>query len=376
MGRWLITFMLVFLTTPVLASKTAILKKTTTSTSDDAFVTELHFDKPVEVSQDNLEFINQTVQLNIKDASVFKGKEFTEVEDDRVKSVYVYQFDKKTMRARIIHHDTVEADKLDGFVTVASKKNVVRITVKKPQVAKSELPVVPPADLNSELDRALSMAEEAVGQEDSVSVLAQEMSTQAKFKKPDQPKDHESKAINLAEEKNQDIPKESEIPVLVGAKKEEKSAENPYFRMIISLVIVVVIGLGTVIFTKKWARKSDKDNKHGKIKVLTQHHLGPKKSLAIVRVAGESILIGITDQNISMLKSLSLLDEDLPNDLPGRFDDVLDEAEDEVSEEPAVHRSISSQAKIQAKPAIDDEEFSMGRIKDMVSSKLKEMRTL
>ena len=93
-----------------------------------------------------------------------------------------------------------------------------------------------------------------------------------------------------------------------------------------------------------------------KFKVLTQHYLGPKKSLAIIRVAGESILIGVTDQNISLIKSLSLLDDDIPEETPAAFQ-VAEKSED-----------------VEEAPTEENEEFHMAGINKIVQGRLKGMR--
>ena len=69
--------------------------------------------------------------------------------------------------------------------------------------------------------------------------------------------------------------------------------------------------------------------------MLNQHHLGPKKSLTIIRVAGEAILIGVTDQSITHIKTLSLMDDELPESVPASFKTELNAnfEEEEVEEE-------------------------------------------
>lgn len=116
------------------------------------------------------------------------------------------------------------------------------------------------------------------------------------------------------------------------------------------LVGVLAIIAGTAFFI---AKKVSRPGQAGQtqIKILTQHYLGPKKSLAIVRVAGESILIGVTDQNINLIKSLSLLDDEVPEQTPLNFEKTLETAE-----------------KVQSS---SNDEFSIRQIRDVVSLKLK-----
>ena len=149
---------------------------------------------------------------------------------------------------------------------------------------------------------------------------------------------------------------ESEIPLNIDKPKKAESESGSLFRALFGIAIIGTLATAGYIFIRKYSVKNAK-NPHTKIQVLTQHHLGPKKSLAIVRVAGESILIGVTDQNISMLKSLSLLDEDIPEEVPATFDTVL---------------KNSKTKNLQ----IDDEDFAFSGIKDIVTSRLKGMRNL
>ena len=130
---------------------------------------------------------------------------------------------------------------------------------------------------------------------------------------------------------------------------------------------------------------------------MAQHYLGPKKSLAVVRVAGESILVGITDNNINMIKSLALLDEEIPDVTPNDFNQLI-EKDDELSTSKVKDQvqmsakassskssnntysraSVKSSVKAQVNENMDaeDDEFSIKGIKDIVSSKLKNMRSI
>lgn len=112
---------------------------------------------------------------------------------------------------------------------------------------------------------------------------------------------------------------EKEIPVFTGAKQERRAEGGNLARLMITLGILTAVVGGAYFALRRWANRKGGDTKSPKIKILTQHSLGPKKSLAIINVAGESILIGITDHNISMLKTLSLIDDEVPESVPTTF---------------------------------------------------------
>lgn len=149
---------------------------------------------------------------------------------------------------------------------------------------------------------------------------------------------------------------EDQIPLKIESsdKAGEKKASGQ--KVIFTLgIILTLVGVGYYL-VRRYAHKSQPGKSNMQIKVLSQHYLGPKKSLAIVRVAGESILIGVTDQNISMIKALSLLDEELPQVLPKNFSETMSEE--------------------QAAEALESDEFSFEGIKTVVSGKIKSMRNI
>ena len=165
---------------------------------------------------------------------------------------------------------------------------------------------------------------------------------------------------------------EAKIPVLTNARVKKATGGSSFVRVLMSLIVIALLAVGLIYFSKWYARNFKKSADTNKIRVLTQHFLGPKKSLAIVRVAGESILIGITDQNISMLKTLSLLDEDLPETAPDSFKKTLSAAD----ETEAGSRSGigATGARSAGETPVDD--FMLGNIKDKISSRIKSMRTI
>jgi flagellar protein FliO/FliZ len=121
---------------------------------------------------------------------------------------------------------------------------------------------------------------------------------------------------------------ENEIPVLAHAKETKHVSTFEYGRLVITLGVLAIFLGGASFALRRWANKKGGKNNNTRIKILTQHHLGPKKSLAIIQVAGESLLVGVTDHNISMLKTLALIDDEVPENVPQNFDTTLDDYED------------------------------------------------
>lgn len=174
----------------------------------------------------------------------------------------------------------------------------------------------------------------------------------------------EAVAATTAEERAKSIEnkKESEIPLTLDAPKKAEGENHPLFKILLMVSMMGAVGIGAFLFLRKHAKSNFSAGKMNQIKILTQHHLGPKKSLAIIRVAGESILIGITDQNINMIKSLALMDDEVPEATPNHFSEVF-----------------GSKQEMEMPPMDEDhdaeDEFSIRGVKDAVSKKLKGMRS-
>jgi flagellar protein FliO/FliZ len=164
--------------------------------------------------------------------------------------------------------------------------------------------------------------------------------------------------------------KESEIPLNLNSPKKASEEGSPIFRLILIVSMMGVLGTGAYIYMRKYSKTNFTAGKNNEIKVLTQHYLGPKKSLAIIRVAGESILIGVTDQNINMIKSLALLDDEVPEEIHS------DNFADTFANVPATRYTPTAKTAPDATiDAEDEEEFSIRGVKDVVAKKLKGMRS-
>lgn len=152
---------------------------------------------------------------------------------------------------------------------------------------------------------------------------------------------------------------EDQIPLNIQNLNQKNTQQSDKTKLMMTLVVITAL-LGVSYFMiKRFSFKNKISNSNKEIKILSQHYLGPKKSLAIIRVAGESILVGITDQNINMIKSLSLLDEDMPQMTTQNFNEVMSENEDSL----------------QTAESIEDD-FSFSGLKTTVSQKLKTMRNI
>lgn len=122
-----------------------------------------------------------------------------------------------------------------------------------------------------------------------------------------------------------------ENQVLIPSKVEAKSVSYRPFDH--GMLILTFIFLGLLMIAIWLLRKSNRLQPRSRapisMKVINNLSLGPRKYLSLVQVAGESILIGISDQGIHYIKTLSLLDEDFQDEVD--FKDKLKAQKDPSS---------------------------------------------
>lgn len=103
-------------------------------------------------------------------------------------------------------------------------------------------------------------------------------------------------------------------------------------RIAITLVVVVAIIYLTVYLLRKLSGNRMGGVGRGKtVQVIEQTYLAPKKSVCLLKLADRAVLVGITDNNISLLSEFDW--DSLPSDImaktnrmPGGFQNVLNEA--------------------------------------------------
>lgn len=122
-----------------------------------------------------------------------------------------------------------------------------------------------------------------------------------------------------------DMKDEASIPVFSKSEKLIKSESSIVWRLVASLAFIAAVAGGLLLASRRWSRQKNKGGEKARIEMLHQFHMGPKKSLALVRVAGEAILIGCTDHSINMLKTVTLIDDELEGVLNKDFNGFLDD---------------------------------------------------
>jgi flagellar protein FliO/FliZ len=170
---------------------------------------------------------------------------------------------------------------------------------------------------------------------------------------------------------------EAKIPVLTAstANREHRSGGTTS-RLLMSLGLVLTLAIAIGYGAKYWTRKRLGFQDQTKIQILSQYHLGPKKSLVIVQVAGESLLLGMTDQSINLIKPLALIDDEIPTTSPSHFLGELEEFSNLPSTGEVRDRVQIQSSQNRTKEKSTTEDVNLKSIQTMITSRLREMRTL
>lgn len=369
-------------------------------------------------------FAKSFIQIDLPSATLSKGKQIQKIDDRIFRSIYVAQPDQSSVRVRLNLKNGISGEDYEKATKIRKSGNLVVIDVRgepvasvanikinnnnlskksRPMaVAEPDEAVSPIAvrlvagsseDVTVEKYRDSNATNAQISAEDERRIIAGEPEppaqpqTQAK-EVAIAPLVAQSANIKTEPASASETAKlaEDQIPVLVNAKEEKKSAGGAFQRIMITLAVLTVILGGAVFGLKRWGKRNSALTAGTRIKVLTQHHLGPKKSLAIIQVAGETLLVGITDHNISHLKTLALLDEEIPEETPRHFGNTLADFADEAMEVPARNVRPELTGRKQAKEKTrrreqedHEDDFALrglADIRDIVSDRLKNMRNL
>lgn len=137
----------------------------------------------------------------------------------------------------------------------------------------------------------------------------------------------DSEEIALNDQEVPDTSSEtSEEDILLSPKpkaKKSQSSLSPVNKMLISIFGLLVLAVAFFTAVQKMGKKSGHQTIAKNIKILTQKPIGPKKNLVLIRVAGETILLGVTDHNINHIKTLSLMEDELPQFVDPKFSESL-----------------------------------------------------
>ncbi|MFC1677888.1 FliO/MopB family protein [Planctomycetota bacterium] len=94
-------------------------------------------------------------------------------------------------------------------------------------------------------------------------------------------------------------------PNLAVSSADEFSSRGMFFRMMLTVVFVIILGIGAVYVSKKFLPKLTHPS--GKrVRVIETTHLGPRKTVHLLQIDDKQILIGSTSDSITKLADVNV----------------------------------------------------------------------
>ncbi|MGV7221896.1 MAG: FliO/MopB family protein [Nitrospinales bacterium] len=281
---------------------------------DDALLVRLAFLKPLS-NQKPPVFHKKTAQIDFANAKYKASSHYFPVENSKIDQIYLSQFEKDTLRMRFMlaKGDDSFSKKFKWEV----KGRFLNIRIFKEQNASlKSLSVIENPKTNFEniqkLDEITSSKPEEKIKADGDALLKG-------LKNPLSKKDGKNISPNILFKSNEPINPKKSVPGNQKTSKPEESVKRnikPVFADTLSLrstslkmvyMMLVVLGILFSVFYlfKKFVWKNSVFSGPDKpVNVLSTGYLGPKKSIALVEVAGEVLVLGIANDNISLLSNI------------------------------------------------------------------------
>ena len=247
----------------------------------------LLFDRDVDRKSVKTEYFRDIIQVSIRNVSVYPAK-ILSVESDDLTKVFAYQYTPKQVRCRL----TVKgkAEDYRGRIKIDTGGKVLKISIDGKPVAPVKAAVA---------DELQTSRASAVRESRAEKVTAKE-------------REILQRVIQAWEDRQS-----TKTGSLTGGKE----LPSPFKSFAWLVVLLAMIGAGAVFMKRirtgrSGARVTGKKGFQGiiekvtrsaigsgerLIEVVANHHLSPKQSIAVVKVAGKKLVLGITDESINLI---------------------------------------------------------------------------
>lgn len=314
-----------------------LLKDVSVAKDAETLTFRLDFNSPLKKNP-NPVFYKKSIQFDFTEAFSIPAKRSITTQDSMISQVFIGQLDPQTLRVRlvlgegryevkdnihlerkgnslIIRVDKEPKDVLDKFLAKVKQAKATAPKAVEPKAIEPKVKsITKPA-----LPEPKSMASPVVAEETEIV----EIKAKAPEAKPEPLIKNESSGE--AEGKIVESAVSAPVPETKAAVKPANGQEKPGdflnykdptipeppsllasgWKMFYTLAIVLALMFLIVYVFKKVVLKNSVLGGNDKlIKVLSTGFLGPKKTIALVEVAGEVLVLGISDDNISLLAQI------------------------------------------------------------------------
>jgi len=295
------------------AADKAQLNKVSFEERDGKTLIHLEMNKAADFGSIETRFLRRTAEFDLKNVDMKKDKIFTDIGAGDVNNVYISHNDENSVRVRV-NFETgkmasnynerisyIHADRRLSFIldsSIALFSNDIKELNRVYDVAGAN-----DKKIAEHMNKASVLKVDGAGSATAAGDAAQAAA------------DGEDEMISLDENKA-----EKDIPLNIKAKGNKEVSSSSLTRVMVGIAALSLMLFSVVIIGRKMNKKRlGAAFNHDSITVISQKYLGPKRNLTMVRVAGEYMLLGVTDHNISLIKTLSVVDDEIPSLTPNDF---------------------------------------------------------
>jgi flagellar biogenesis protein FliO len=285
---------------------------------------DLLFDSKISKSQIKTEFFNDVIQISLHDVSVYPAK-ISSVSGGSLTKVFAYQYAPKLVRCRFSVKGKAESykNKLQ-LITSAGGGKMLTVRLGDPVEAPAQDRTAAAVQSHSKVDHVVMQAPRAKAKSEIEGGTkindAEEQALLERVMKSSPAGQAEAK-VDEKKEAGHDLPLTRGDRPLTGGKP-LPSPMNALGKLALVVGLFSLCALAVKKFWKgraeasiggagwmasigQFARKNLGPRSKKMIEVISSHHLGPKKSIAVVRVAGRMLVLGITDDSINLITQIS-----------------------------------------------------------------------
>jgi len=299
-----------------------LLEDVKTQLTEKEVTIKFNFKKPLVHLRKPL-FLEKSIQVDFPLAYSQPAKQFLKTGDSEVSQVYVSQFDSRTMRVRFVLGQKGEGSFKNRFHMKKEGESLVVRIDRKP---------------NDILGQLLARTTEKIKEKKQIHPLneaGQILETKRSVELKPIPFEIKNASYQKTSDLNESLPKQTkpalykkETSLKLDKDKTDKPSKsikktsfgipqstdekesNPVglvssgLRMLTTLSLV--LGLIFLLFFgfKKYVLKNTAFGGGKLVNVLSTSFIAPKKNIALVEIAGEILVLGVSDQNISLLTNI------------------------------------------------------------------------
>jgi len=320
---------------------------------------DLSFDAAVDADQVQIDYINDIIQLTFKDTSVYPAK-ITSVNGGDILKVFAYQYSPQVVRTRFTVKgraaDYEGAFRLRGSGKTLSLRMGQKVSESKKESESDSIALSSKRSVSASDETRESNAKHGGVTGSTTDFLAEEKklfervvsASEGVKSSGAQASDSQQKQGSEAvgqQKKSGKVALSSQSTKLGEADKSKEISLQGYFLKVILLIGSMALFLVGSLFVFKAISKKKSgveianhkgfasllktlgglgvglggNSKKKIIEVIANHHLGPKRSLAVVKIGHRHLVLGVTPDSINLITDLGKnVDEDVISDLVGK----------------------------------------------------------